>query len=218
MKNKLFIFIPIFLFVLVLTVSGCNSEPTYTAEEWEEKQKEEKYTKEEWEELQSSQTEENLSKNEETKTKTEVEIYNKELLEFREFMVYYYDLIKEFEDILPDSGKENDSNLTAKEILDLSVEEASVIKGIRVFPQYLTRYIEYDLEYIENRAIFFATIELLTDNGKIQLTESDHPKYTNELDNMLDSGAKRNNELRSIIIDFNNRAKELGLSIPFPNS
>ena len=41
MKNKLFIFIPIFLFVLVLTVSGCNLEPTYTAEEWEEKQEQE---------------------------------------------------------------------------------------------------------------------------------------------------------------------------------
>ena len=202
MKRFLFS-IAILIFTSTMLIS-CSSEPSYTAEEWEE--------------LKSSQTEENLSTNEETRTKTEVEIYNEELLEFSEFMIYYYDLIREYENILPDMAKETESNLTAKEILEKSAEEANEIKRILEFPKYLERYIEYDLEYIEDRAIFLSTIELLTDNGKRQLTESDYPKYTNEFDYMLDSNEKRNNELRSVIIDFNNRAKELGLSVPFPNS
>ena len=58
MKRKS-LFVPLFFLLILLIISvSCNSEPTYTAEEWEKiKQQEEKseYTEEEWEDIQEEE-------------------------------------------------------------------------------------------------------------------------------------------------------------------
>ena len=152
---------------------------------------------------------------------SEVDNYNKEFQDFIDFMGNYLKSKDKFETKWGgDSLGRLQSNLSPQEILDLTGNEIVTIKGIFVVPEFIKHYVEYDLEYIKARGLFWANMSWVVESG--HKTE-DAPKYYpdsnyfKDLDNVINYYSKREDELRNIMINFNNRAKELELPIPFPN-
>lgn len=145
------------------------------------------------------------------KAETEVDKFKEEVKDFINFISNYSNIKKKYEDEWLDIRSERH---TAEEIIGVTNDESNAIKGILVFPESATKYIDYDLSYIEIRGTIFANLSLVPNNGVV---DNYYPDFSQDLDTMSKYEDQRDNELRTILIDYNNRAKELGLPAPFPN-
>ncbi|MHB1376808.1 MAG: hypothetical protein ACYCXB_05195 [Candidatus Humimicrobiaceae bacterium] len=154
-----------------------------------------------------------------TKSETEVDKFNKELKELRNFIGDYSALIKNYENewAIIRSDVPNKKIYTSDEIIKLQADELNIIKGLLVFPKSVTKYIEYDISYIEAMSRFYGTMAIVGENFKNPVLSEVYPEFSKDLENMTNLLKQRDTELRNIYIDFNNRAKELGLPVPFPN-
>ncbi|MHB8276163.1 MAG: hypothetical protein ACYDIA_00710 [Candidatus Humimicrobiaceae bacterium] len=155
-----------------------------------------------------------------TKSETEVDKFNEELKDLVNFIDDYSALKGNYEDewLIVPSNSINKKLYTSDEIIKLQGDELNAIKGLLVFPESVTKYIEYDISYIEARGNFYGVLAVVIENFKRPVAMDEvYPEFSKDLDNMGNLLKKREAELRNIKIDFNNRAKELGLPIPFPN-
>lgn len=154
-----------------------------------------------------------------TKLETEADKFNEGLKEFINFIGDYSALKENYEDewSIITSSDSNNKPYTSEEIINLSNDESNAIKGLLDFPESMTKYIEYDILYIEARNRFYGTIAIVGENFKNPVLSEVYPEFSKDLENMTNLLKQRNEELRNIYINFNNRAKKLGLPVPFPN-
>ena len=191
-KSLTIILIITFLFLL-----SCSIEPKYTAEEWKKIQTTETTTK--------------------TPSEKDIEKFNEDIKEFGNFLLYYNNLKKEYEDEWLKILNINSRKRTFDEIYILTENETNAIKQVLAFPEFMSKYIEYDLLYTQARGLVHKTLAFLGENVENIDLARDYPDFSQDVDNMSKYLEQRENELRNIVIDFNNRAKELDLKIPFPN-
>ena len=200
--------------IFSLSLSGCNNEPKYTAEEWKNKQTE----------INTQITSNNIETVTVT-TETEIEIFNKELRGYQEFFIKYLDLIKSYEDKWLDIISINSiGKYSGEEILNVTLEEKNAVQKILVFPNILTQFLNYEISYIDARGKYYGTLafamaSLKRSTGVIDtnVINKIYPNWEKDKEVMDNLYEKTENELRNILIDYNKRAKKLGLSTPFPN-
>ncbi|MCL5772705.1 MAG: hypothetical protein M1479_10620 [Actinobacteria bacterium] len=150
-----------------------------------------------------------------TKAESEADKFNKEILDFKNFFKNYFDTKKAYEEKWSDIRSNNPTRIyTAGEISVLTNDELNAIKRIFDFPESVTKYIDYDLSYIKIRSKIWETLSVLPPNA---IVDEYYPDFSKDLDSMLEYEDQKDNELRNILVNYNNRAKKLGISIPFPN-
>jgi hypothetical protein len=200
MKKKLFIFISIFLFILILTVSGCSSEPIYTAEEWEEIQREEE------------------QKEEAEKKQEQIADFRDRVSKHFDYVMSYWEIYDKYgetiSDLIDKFNNETDNidkKATYAELLvekyEKYYEDYSKIKT----PSFLKEAYSYRLEYLAKTKLQFKEFA-----DKVNYEKYNEPDNWDEIQSeaqLLDS--KYWNEIDIIEDSFNKEANELGLQEPF---
>ncbi len=209
MKKYLIIIILIALTFTAMFLISCNSETTYTAEEWEELQRED-----EKKEKQYVQETKNIEENNE-----EIDDYNNRLNEYTIFVTSIYELDDKYLDEEKNlSNKFNNSNEISKAVVyaellvELYEDWYGDISEVKV-PDFMEKVYGYILEYISNRKLWN---EYYSRNAENNTGDANKLlEYENE---QRLSYTKMQKEYEIVMDDFNEEAESLGLPLPFTES
>ena len=209
MKKYLIIIILIALTFTAMFLISCNSETTYTAEEWEELQRED-----EKKEKQYVQETKNIEENNE-----EIDDYNNRLNEYTIFVTSIYELDDKYLDEEKNlSNKFNNSNEISKAVVyaellvELYEDWYGDISEVKV-PDFIEKVYGYILEYISNRKLWN---EYYSRNAENNTGDANKLlEYENE---QRLSYTKMQKEYEIVMDDFNEEAESLGLPLPFTES
>ncbi len=188
---------------------SCNSETTYTAEEWEELQREDEKKEEQY-----VQETKNIEENNE-----EIDDYNNRLNEYTIFVTSIYELDDKYLDEEKNlSNKFNNSNEISKAVVyaellvELYEDWYGDISEVKV-PDFMEKVYGYILEYISNRKLWN---EYYSRNAENNTGDANKLlEYENE---QRLSYTKMQKEYEIVMDDFNEEAESLGLPLPFTES
>jgi hypothetical protein len=209
MKKYLIIIILIALTFTAMFLISCNSETTYTAEEWEELQREDEKKEEQY-----VQETKNIEENNE-----EIDDYNNRLNEYTIFVTSIYELDDKYLDEEKNlSNKFNNSNEISKAVVyaellvELYEDWYGDISEVKV-PDFMEKVYGYILEYISNRKLWN---EYYSRNAENNTGDANKLlEYENE---QRLSYTKMQKEYEIVMDDFNEEAESLGLPLPFTES
>lgn len=201
MKRKS-LFVPLFFLLILLIISvSCNSEPTYTAEEWEDIQEEE-------------------NKGEElAEIQKKIDDYYKRLNEWDKYattsstvLLPHDDKISELLEKIHQATENNEwdkCEVYDELIADEYDEMISDLSKINV-PEFAKEEFNLYLDFLFNSKEYFKYMSF----GEKNFDAAKAENLNNERSAAIIKATK---EIERIKQTFNKEAEELGLSIPFPN-
>lgn len=213
--KKVLIISFIFLIVLIILIVACNNEPKYTAEEWKQKQTQE-----------SKKIEETLTHSTISENQKRIDFFNKKLSEFTNFLAYYKDKILPYEEQISElTGKlqvannPETVNSLHKKVAELYSEENKTIDCIVDYPDFLKNFIYNELKRTEKKANLYLVLSYLPkdSSGTLNIDKESTDQLLKEMEEVDNIEKKSINEMKTIKVDLNNEARELGLKVPFPN-